>query len=324
MRIAGKRRGFTLIELLVVIAIIAILVALLLPAVQQAREAARRSQCKNNLKQLGLALHNYHDTYTVFPFGISTPTKHNSTGLVMMLPYFDQGPLYATLDHNLPMGKWNNNTATALVPPPPAANLAAGKKKLTMLLCPTDAGNQYIDDDATYYGCDTSGKTYKTSYGFSVTVGDTNWGAAGNTWRGSEAQGTRALFGFESDSNFRDIVDGSSNTVAMAETCLNVYNGNGEPWSCIDWVGGAFVYFASGGTTGRILINDWYNPGWAWTTYVGTPGTVISWAGPSSQHDGGMHVVMADGAVRFISQNTDSTIIQRLGYIADRNPIGAF
>src|SRR5688572_803295 len=96
--------GFTLIELLVVIAIIAVLIALLLPAVQQAREAARRTQCKNNLKQVGLALHNYHDSFNIFPFSVMgdgsceatyiPPRVTNARGWTMLLPYFDQAPLF--------------------------------------------------------------------------------------------------------------------------------------------------------------------------------------------------------------------------------------
>ena len=96
-RFRPANRAFTLIELLVVIAIIAVLVALLLPAVQQAREAARRSQCKNNLKQFGLALHNYHETCDRFPAmsgGPDTTRGGDYSGLVMLLPYFDQAPLY--------------------------------------------------------------------------------------------------------------------------------------------------------------------------------------------------------------------------------------
>ena len=105
MRSVRKKRGFTLIELLVVIAIIAILIALLLPAVQQAREAARRTQCKNNLKQLGIALHNYHDVYNMFPFmrggtgneaGVSANwnNRDSVSGFVMLLPMMEQGPLW--------------------------------------------------------------------------------------------------------------------------------------------------------------------------------------------------------------------------------------
>src|SRR5262245_48623779 len=106
------RFGFTLIELLVVIAIIAVLVALLLPAVQQAREAARRSQCKNNLKQLGLALHNYHDVYGIFPFecggtgwtGNGTGNWARLSGMVVLTPYIDQAPLWNQISNKLPGG----------------------------------------------------------------------------------------------------------------------------------------------------------------------------------------------------------------------------
>jgi prepilin-type N-terminal cleavage/methylation domain-containing protein len=100
----GLRRAFTLIELLVVIAIIAVLIALLLPAVQQARESARRTQCKNNLKQLGLALHNYHDNFKGFPMGKFSPKSSPSSGSLSMhpsiLPFIDQGPLYNTINFN--------------------------------------------------------------------------------------------------------------------------------------------------------------------------------------------------------------------------------
>jgi prepilin-type N-terminal cleavage/methylation domain-containing protein len=134
-----QKRGFTLIELLVVIAIIAILIALLLPAVQQAREAARRSQCRNNLKQVGLAIHNYHDAFnTIPPAWISTQfqvaagdVSHWSWG-TFLLPYIDQAPLYSLLqpgtrrlDQNLALG---GATAAALTTP------------LTVFRCPSDTG----------------------------------------------------------------------------------------------------------------------------------------------------------------------------------------
>ena len=102
-------------------------------------------------------------------------------------------------------------------------------------------------------------------------------------------------------------------------------HGQGQPWACTDWVGGAFVYFAGGGTAnGR--INDWYAPAsWSsWTPYTGVPGTVVSWGSPGSLHVGGMQVLMGDGAVRFISENISTVTMNRLGYIADGQVVGEF
>lgn len=322
-----KRRAFTLIELLVVIAIIAVLIALLLPAVQQAREAARRTQCKNNLKQLGLALHNYHDTFRVFPFAMSSPGAKNITGLVMLLPYIDQAPMYNTLNFNLPMGKWNYNS-TALTTMP-AVNIAASTTRMAAFLCPSDNGTEYQGDDPTYYGAQTAGQTYKTCYAFSVTYGHPATYASATAPQGlwtSEAKTTKNMFGFESKCNMRDITDGTSNTVAMGETTLDSYNGPGQPWAITQHVGGASIQFSSGGTSGNNRINDWYAPAsWAsWTSVKGTPGTLISWGSPGSIHTGGMQVLMGDGAVRFLSENLESITRQRLGYIADGSPLGEF
>ena len=329
-----KRRAFTLIELLVVIAIIAVLIALLLPAVQQARESARRTQCKNNLKQMGLSLHNYHDVYNRFPFGWSQPGYKNTTGITMLLPYFDQGPLYNTLNFSLPMGKWNNNTSSAItIPgPPPAQNIAASRVKLSSLLCPTDNGNPYLGDDPTYYGCSTSGQSYLTSYGLSVDQNPGDYYAGGgadtNTW-GSKSVRARPLFGSDSNAGMRDIQDGSSNVVAVSETCLTVYNGDPQTWSCVEWVGGGMVYFYNGGTSGNGKLNDWYAPA-SWQAWggqapsAGKPGTVISWGSPSSLHTGGVQVLLADGSVRFLSENLNITIVNNLAYIADGAVLGEF
>ena len=124
LNVLRKRRGFTLIELLVVIAIIAILIALLLPAVQQAREAARRSTCKNNLKQIGLALHNYHDVFGTFPIG-SQVTYYRANWRSAILPYIDQAPAYnkltqvASSQHGFAAGSGNSasgyNTENAVL-----------------------------------------------------------------------------------------------------------------------------------------------------------------------------------------------------------------
>src|SRR6187399_2611271 len=114
MPLNSRRRGFTLIELLVVIAIIAVLIALLLPAVQQAREAARRTQCKNNLKQIGLALHNFHDTFLHFPVGEANDDNNQWGWTAFLLPYFDQANTYMAL---------NDGTVNAIWVPP---NLGGG------------------------------------------------------------------------------------------------------------------------------------------------------------------------------------------------------
>lgn len=330
------RRAFTLIELLVVIAIIAVLIALLLPAVQQAREAARRSQCKNNLKQLGLALQNYHGSFNVFPFGTSQATSKNMTGLVMLLPFIDQAPLYNSLNFNMPMGKWNSNTTTAITNPgPPAAvNLAAAQIKLTAFLCPTDTGTPYIGDDAKYYGCGSGGtNSYLTNYGLSYNNANPatpnqlwTWWGYNYTAPNGTVTTSRALFGSESNTNIRSCSDGTSNTVALAETTCTVWNGNGQTWSCIEWVGGGIVRFVQGDTPN---LNDWYVPvGWsAWggpAAGQGVPGRVVSWAQPASMHAGGLHVGLADGSTRFVNQVIDPNVKLFLGLISDGQTINEY
>src|SRR5690349_18464026 len=148
------RWGFTLIELLVVIAIIAVLIALLLPAVQQAREAARRTQCRNNLKQLGLSFHNYLDAFGTFPyayrfdFSVSSGKMGTSSVIISLLPYFDQGNLYNQIDPNTP----TFNEASGGPYSYPAANvnqnLAAIKTPLQVMMCPSSTAN--VVDNYTF------------------------------------------------------------------------------------------------------------------------------------------------------------------------------
>ena len=323
-----RLKAFTLIELLVVIAIIAILIALLLPAVQQAREAARRSQCKNSLKQIGLAIQNYHDAAKVFPYatdsvgtmsGTGIPAIKNQTGWVMLLPYLDQAPLYKTLDLGAAMGRWVAGSAVPLAKGgPTAANGAASNKRLEGLICPSDNGRDiYPGFDGTY-GCVAGVASYKSTYGFSVATGQPYglWSNEGTT--------TRAMFGASSNSSMRDLKDGSSNTVAFAETTLNVYDGITQSWACGQHVGNG-VMFAT--LNGQRRINDWdccgWGPGTPWS--IKNPvGTLGEWGTPGSLHNGGMHAAMADGAVRFINQAINGTTRTRLGYIADGQVLGEF
>src|SRR5687768_14879280 len=147
-----RRRGFTLIELLVVIAIIAALIALLLPAVQQAREAARRSQCKNNLKQIGLGLHNYHDTHRTFPPALISSGRYanstyapvlNTTGWVLILPYIDQAPMYNKYNFNVPSSISNPLGGRPLAGGASTsdANKPIYSTKLEVYNCPSDPNN---------------------------------------------------------------------------------------------------------------------------------------------------------------------------------------
>ncbi len=324
-------RAFTLIELLVVIAIIAVLIALLLPAVQQAREAARRTQCKNNLKQIGLALHNYHDTFSVMPFATSAAgysagsasgvLVKNHTGWLMLLPYFDQGPLFNTIDFNSAMGIWNPGGGTlaggaTIVP----ANAAASGKRLTVLLCPSDSGPEtYPSGDGTY-GCAPGVASYKNSYGFSVKYGMT-WDPSTAPYWNNEDRSTRSMFGIYSNTRFRDASDGLSNTVAIAETTLSVQDGVTQSWACAQHVGEG-IQFADPPNTN---INNWYCCSWQSPPNPSfKPGSLGEWGSPGSVHTGGMHVLLGDGSVRFISENINATTRQRLGYISDGQTIGEF
>src|SRR5579859_6029688 len=163
VRVRKSRRGFTLIELLVVIAIIAVLVSLLLPAVQQAREAARRTQCKNNLKQLGLAMHNYHDAYLGFPMGKNTTASGltNFPAQARILPYIDQTNLYNQINFN--------------VGPTNAANVLAYNTTLPAFRCPTDTDTmQAVIGGRSNYYTNTGTNVINGLPG--LTVGSTNYG----------------------------------------------------------------------------------------------------------------------------------------------------
>src|SRR4051794_20205614 len=160
-----RRRGFTLIELLVVIAIIAVLIALLLPAVQAAREAARRSQCVNNLKQIGLGIHNYHQVHDVFPLGVSLNMytlgvwrAKNSWGhFGMMLPQLEQQAVYNSANFN-----WGVEEGTPGGGPPIDINVTAADTQIKLFVCPSDplggngGNNSFLNNDrdtSNYYGC---------------------------------------------------------------------------------------------------------------------------------------------------------------------------
>lgn len=324
MKISKSRRGFTLIELLVVIAIIAILIALLLPAVQQAREAARRSTCKNNLKQIGLALHNYHSTFGTFPASRIGPYESTCTtcGLdsrfsayIPLLPYIDQAPLYAQITSNLGSTSYVWNTG-----------FPAYKTKLPIINCPSDINTNDITDLGQHNYLFCIGDQYSNFQ--SISPGN-----------------LRGVFGFQSSVRMRDIIDGTSNTAMVSECirppgsgALTPANGAGtnstsnsnNPSACLaSFVNGAFTTGLldrnrslgtrwTDGRSGYINFNTILPP----NAPVCNGQTTQGIQPPSSRHEGGVHLLMGDGAVRFISENIDTGNISASQVASGKSPYG--
>ena len=198
------KKGFTLIELLVVIAIIAILIALLLPAVQQAREAARRSQCKNNLKQIGLSVMNYHDVHKTFSPGVTVADSTNAattqsnyfSWVTQILPFFDQAPLFKKLNTKL---SYQDTTGTP-------NNAALCSTILTAMRCPSDAGpDQDPSGSSTGTSFDMGTANYVANYG--VGMPDVN----------ANPRAVQGVFGCNTKIRIRDCKDGMSNVILAAE-----------------------------------------------------------------------------------------------------------
>ncbi|MBT5018635.1 MAG: DUF1559 domain-containing protein [Planctomicrobium sp.] len=339
----NTRRGFTLIELLVVIAIIAILIALLLPAVQQAREAARRSQCKNNLKQIGLALHNYHDISGQFPPGVINSGDSgaaganrpydcalNHTGWTMLLPMLDQAPLYNQFDPNEPSSISAENGIPLCGTGDYQKNQnILGKLNLPALLCPSDT----VDGPTTYGHSQTHYQRPAPGVGVSNYIfasgydggGYTQWTRYGNTnltlidGRTIKRRGT---FGGNRSAKFRDMRDGTSNIMVIGESRSQrlslAYTPNAFWYSRTAIFGRAIS-----NTTGnhdKYCINcdsQWASWGGANRVYP------YAWVF-SSSHEGGMQGLMGDGSVRFISENIDANTWQIINAINSGVVTGEF
>lgn len=338
-------QGFTLVELLVVIAIIGILVGLLLPAVQAAREAARRMQCSNNLKQLGLSLHNYESTYKRMPAGRlslgsnrrGTPTTYrpdplskNGHGLVSILPFIEQINLYNQFRHDGAYGDFINTSfslggGAPASPLPTGASavqtgnaLLAGLQGPPSFYCPSDGGNPIIGtgENVVYlpdWGTNGKMQGYKTCYDF---VSSTGTFAFGNHYRYASVA-SKYLFGENSYATMGSITDGTSNSFAIAEMTLELFNGRTSGWSYAGWVSVGLDPVGTFNTTfPRTGINVWnYNNNTSPLNKV--PGRRASWYNVASLHTGGAQFAMADGSVHFISQSTDIPTLTFLSSIAD-------
>jgi prepilin-type N-terminal cleavage/methylation domain-containing protein/prepilin-type processing-associated H-X9-DG protein len=325
-----RSRGFTLIELLVVIAIIAVLVALLLPAVQQAREAARRSQCKSNLKQLGLALQNYHEQFNAFPIsyfdtstGLGSPSQGRQTSwMICILPNVDQAPLFNLI--NAGAGVTNDPRGTnATATPPNPCNAWIATQYIPVFKCPTDTSakqqNQRSDGGGnpaygltSYKGCAGANWTWGTWQSPAGTAGYSanRWNAANNQGSGLD-RGNGLLFrgwGYPFSTNMRDVTDGTSNTFALGEA-IGAYSQwnwwwlhNATTATCSIPLNAAPQCGAAAGLSKdaglRACFGDWPNN----YSFM-------------SLHVGGGNFAMCDGSVTFISQSIDYNVYRNLATI---------
>lgn len=293
------RQGFTLIELLVVIAIIAMLIALLLPAIQTAREAARRTQCKNNLKQMGIALHNYHDVSTMFPINYGdnvwdTNTRARSW-MVGLLPLMDQTALYNTMEHGFPLST--------------AANTAAARTPITAFNCPSDGTDRVRTDRANISGS-WAVTNYKAACGSNWA-----WGLFPNTPTTGRNAGINngleygngymcrngyavAPWNLIFTTSLASLRDGASATVlvgeALPEWC------NHTTWYFQNHTTATSAIPLNYAVVNRINLGDWTNN--------------YSF---NSSHAGGGHFLFGDGSVNLISETIDLRLYRNLASIDD-------
>lgn len=311
----NTRQAFTLVELLVVIAIIGVLIALLLPAVQQAREAARRMSCTNQLKQIGLALHNYHDTFGTFPrhtawhngggAGNSSPAPDNGLSWrAMILPFIEQTTLHDQLNFNLPL---NDTTSSP-------SNYDLIQLPVDAYICPSDAtgrktqsGNQYLWSNWCYpnSNCSQSTPLGTTHYkGYMGHANDLPLSSNKYPIAMFDRRKGHAL-------RMRDLVDGTSNILAVAEVSPEFY-----AWST--WASWSAPILAA------------HTPNHAWRVFgkVGArSSTQHGWTDgyqASSFHPGGVNALVADGSVHFVPEVVDLSAYQQSVHPQDGMPTGGF
>jgi prepilin-type N-terminal cleavage/methylation domain-containing protein len=286
-----SRRGFTLVELVAVASIGTVLISLASPAIQQAKEAARRAQCKNNLKQIGLAIHNYQEVFGTFAPGWTNHTPHAGPGprfgwSASILPFLDQAPLYNEMDWNSPA-----KTSRELV-----------ETAIPTYHCPSDT-SPATNPLRGGFGA----SNYSGNFG---TVAPPRWLAGGMNpaWAGEPATPTNAdgIFWYNSSVRFRDCKDGASNIIFVGERCVS---------------SGAGIWM---GVRGNNFENDVvldFSVGNKMNSGLGAF---------SSRHKGGAHFLLGDGTVRFISENiasgngSEPGLYQNLGSRSDGRTIGTF
>ncbi|MCA9176906.1 MAG: DUF1559 domain-containing protein [Planctomycetales bacterium] len=333
-----KRRGFTLVELLVVIAIIGVLVALLLPAVQAAREAARRMSCGNNLRQAGIALHNYHDTFKVFPPALLNSGRftngatsrypegvRNHTGWTMLLPYYEGSAAYNAINFDFPTNESNPRAGGAA--PSSIINVPVISSRMKNLECPShpQAGQNMDRNPGNTTDFYTMRNNKRTSYFFSTGV-FTDYDDVYETKSEDIRQGA---FGNNGAADFANITDGTSHSIAFGEGAggrmkmSTVYG----PWglqgthTCCH----GRVVSLSGSNINSIEpatgnSNKWTN----WTINAPWEGDVqkrtYAWVF-NSAHPAGAQFTLCDASTQFLGDTIDYGVLLRLAYIHDGEPV---
>lgn len=333
-----SREGFTLVELLVVIAIIGVLVSLLLPAVQQAREAARRMSCQNNLKQIGLALHNYNDTFKRLPVAIwsanpqkGEPSSFDDDGygwMVSILPFVEQNALYEKLDSNMKMGTpgalelYNDAHGNTPIP--------GGETVLSMYRCPSSALPEVVPTSWTIPGTSGSMATDKDQ---AIGYGVTDYKAAGGSCHGDDGA-MHKLWESVNDNGsvgrrFAEITDGLSNTILAGESSyvssdssLRGYSGpfplDASGYEVEDWP----VWIGGAGTDEGARINGRTNAPINCRCSVSKMISAINDDCAFSYHPGGAQFIFGDGSVHFLTENLSSDVYCNLHSIRDGQVLG--
>ena len=315
-------RGFTLIELLVVIAIIAVLIALLLPAVQAAREAARRSQCVNNLKQFGLATHNFHDVNLFLPASdrpAATTNAPRIAGVTLMLPYLEQTTLYNAYNQAATWGDPGNSTVI--------------RSKVAVFLCPSSQNNDALDGDpqppSVWFPTVAAVTDYSATLGVDTRLGATGLGLATNAGATTTIGPWTGMIPKNTKSNLATVTDGLSNTIAFAESAGRpfVYRRGGRlsnsdllahRTNAGGWSRPASDFSIDGssldGSTipGACPINCTNGEDIGGQTfpypYYGSEGT----SEPYAFHPGGANFLIGDGSVKFVKETVGMRIFANL------------
>ncbi len=302
---SARRTGFTLVELLVVIAIIGILVALLLPAIQSAREAARRSECTSNLKQIGLALHNYHDTYGVFPAGNITPgnccgTLSKVNWAISILPYVEQSSLYESYDMDL----WNEDQ------PIDSTGFCVVQQRVPAYECPSDINRLKMERPES--GPRVNKDYQHSSYRGVTGIGDNAGYFDCHQWSGRIPEKYKGVLhtvgsaGLKNE-NMASILDGTANTFLVGEYQTKTHTRRGTFW--------AYSYtsyvLSSIGLESRLYLPDYD----LCVSIPGTDGSNACKRAFASMHPAGINFVMGDAAVRIIPISTDTQVMAAMATI---------